>query len=338
MNNQSPEKLFAYLLRYFLMVAPVALGRGRSRLQTIAEFSLVDWSGSIPQNSWKEFFLPAEEVILTQAKNRLVKPTAAYPAVACWAMNILDLKAVTLLDQVFSHDVYYQERRSQLLLVGYSAGWPTDYKQLRVFSHNWEENILEHTAFDIFLVRQKDDSWSWYTGSAKGRKIMENAGLKKYRHVAFAGQVAEEGPDKKMLALKAKMEKSFDYPLWDQLAKICLACGKCSAVCPTCFCFDLLDNSDPDGLKRHRCLTSCFFDDFSKVAGGHRDLDSIKKRLYFWYYHKLVRIPQEYQIPGCVACGRCVKACPVGIDIFANIQKLLNGPAAKLQGKQKKSV
>ena len=51
-------------------------------------------------------------------------------------------------------------------------------------------------------------------------------------------------------------------------------------------------------------------------------MDTVKKKIYFWYVHKFVRIPKEYKLPGCVSCGRCVKACPVGIDIFRNIAKL----------------
>ena len=34
--------------------------------------------------------------------------------------------------------------------------------------------------------------------------------------------------------LSSMMTQAYDSPLWDQLADICLACGQCTLVCPTC--------------------------------------------------------------------------------------------------------
>ena len=163
----------------------------------------------------------------------------------------------------------------------------------------------------------------FYSGSDKGRKLLEKYGINDFDNIQFAGATPEEGPDKRMLSLVDRVENSADRALWGKLDKICLACGKCTIACPTCFCFDLKDKVDPENCRRERVRGNCFYNDFSKVAGGHKELDAVKKKIYFWYAHKFVRIPTEYKVPGCVSCGRCVKTCPVGIDIFKNIAELM---------------
>lgn len=282
----------------------------------------IDWSGEMPINTWKEIFLPHLDRLFDIEKGKFKEIKTEYPPIACLGVNILDLKALTLFEQVFSRDPFYQKRRRNLILIGYSAGLPDDYKKYRVFSHNFEEDILEHLVFDVFITRLKNGRLKFYSGSQNGQIILENCGIENYSHIEFAGVVSEKGPDKKMLVLKDKVEKSFKKKIWDELDKICLACGKCSIACPTCFCYDIEDKVDPVNSSRERKWGNCFYNDFSLVNGGRKELDTVKKKIYFWYTHKFVRIPHEYALPGCVSCGRCVKVCPVGIDIFKVIRSI----------------
>lgn len=310
------------LAKDFLIYSPVKKD-GISTISLNDNIEEIDWSGSLPENSWKSLLLPGTEKIMDYSSGQ---PKEALPEIkktALVAVNVLDLRALALFDLVFSNDAYYQKRRRKLLIVGYGANWPNDYKKLKPFSHNYEEDILEHVPFDVFIAEIKGGKHKFYTGSEKGQEIMEKHGFKNYDHVEFAGPIPEEGLDKRMMALMDKVTKSSGKRLWDELGKICLACGKCSSVCPTCFCFDLEDKSNPDKAGKERCWGNCFYNDFSKVAGGHKELNTPAQKLFFWYTHKFVRIPFGYKIPGCVSCGRCTKVCPVGIDIAKNISTLM---------------
>lgn len=327
-KNKQIQKFIYDLSHDYFLFAPQKLGDdlqsgyeyGISEVKNVAN---IDWSGRMPYGNWKEVLLPHHERLFDIKKGELVKINSKSPLVACVGMNILDLKALTLFEQVFSNDIYYQERRRNMLIIGYSTGLPDDYKKNKVFSHNYREDVLEHIIFDIFITQQSNGRMAIYSGSEKGQKILEKYGLSNYQHIEFAGPVSEKGSDKRMTLIMKKMEDSFDHKVWDDLGKKCIACGKCTIACPTCFCFDLEDRDDSDDRSRSRKWGSCFNSDFALVAGGHSDLDTVKKKIFFWYFHKFVRIPHEYSIPGCVGCNRCTLACPVGIDINKTIQALI---------------
>jgi ferredoxin len=327
MENNQTQKFLNKLKKEYFLFAPQKLGNNLKSgyefgIREVRDIDDINWSGSMPYGSWKEVLLPHHERLFDIEKGELVDIKTKYPPIACVGMNVLDLKALTLFEMVFDSDKYYQKRRQNMMIIGYSDGLPDDYKKYKVFSHNYEEDILEHIIFDVFITRQKSGKIKFYSGSEKGQRILDSYGIDKYHNIEFAGPISEKGPDKKMMSIKNKMEKSPAKKIWDELDKRCIACGKCTMACPTCFCFDLEDQSNPDESSRSRKWGSCFYNDFSLVAGGAKELDTAKRKIFFYYTHKFVRIPREYSIPGCVGCGRCTKACPVGIDIFKVLKAL----------------
>jgi formate hydrogenlyase subunit 6/NADH:ubiquinone oxidoreductase subunit I len=286
-----------------------------------ALFGDFNLTGKIPPYSYKKYLLPPQETLFKFTKNRIEENFQSKKQ-ALVGLTLPDLRALILFDHVFEKDPYYQKRRQNTLVIGQSLA-PEDELVYQSFELTNEENLLEHVKFDLFFQNRRN-KLQIISGSSLGSQILEKLKIKDFDYVEFAGPIKEEGPEPRMLKIKAKLEKKYQPKIWEELGKICVACGKCSLVCPTCFCFFLEDEISPDQKgSRQRLWNSCFYNHFSKTSSGHQALDSVAKKIYFWYYHKFVRIPAEYKFPGCVSCGRCDKACPAKIKIQETLAKIL---------------
>jgi len=275
----------------------------------------------LPFYSFKSFFFPEKETLFDYRNNLLAEPDD-YDKVALIGVNLLDLKAINLYDQVFEKDKYYQARRRNIFIVGHAI--VPDIED-NVFEYKYEEEVLEHLPFDIFLTASTINHFKVFTGSIKGQRVLEAFGYTDYEHVQYSGAVKEGGKDKRMEEIEKSLVNRPNQKIWDELGKRCLECGKCTLACPTCFCFRIDDVPAAKNCgQRQRCWDSCFFREFSEVAGGHKFLKTPAERIHFWYYHKFVRIPEEFDFMGCVGCRRCTKVCPVGIDIFKVLEEIEN--------------
>ncbi len=108
----------------------------------------------------------------------------------------------------------------------------------------------------------------------------------------------------------------YEAPFWDDIAFSCINCGTCTFVCPTCWCFDIQDESKRNIAARYRNWDTCMSPLFTKHASGHNPRDTKTQRVRQRFMHKLKYFPDKYdQGIMCVGCGRCVKSCPVNIDI-----------------------
>lgn len=309
------------LLTNYLFYAPKKR-EGKIKVSLIQTKDEIDWGGELPSNSFKVLFLPTIEELGNFYKNKFSTNNITPKPKVAWGLNILDLQAFTLFEHVFEKDVYYQKRRQNTIVVGFSNGIEADFRKYKAFHQTFEEDILEHLCFDVFIERQKDGIFLFFAGSDKGQELLETNGVDDFENIEFAGLVSEKGMNPRLILNRGAVAVSENDPMWDELAQICLSCGKCSIVCPTCFCFDNFDEPSADLITKKRRWTSCFYAEFSETTGEGKELDSVKKRLYFWYYHKFVRIPDEFSYFGCVSCGRCTKVCPVGINIQNNLMRL----------------
>ncbi len=72
--------------------------------------------------------------------------------------------------------------------------------------------------------------------------------------------------------------------------------------------------------------TSCFNWDFSYMNGGIVR-NQIRSRYRQWLTHKLASWIDQFDVSGCVGCGRCITWCPVAIDLTEEVAAIRENPS-----------
>ncbi|RJP95559.1 MAG: 4Fe-4S ferredoxin [Desulfobacteraceae bacterium] len=180
------------------------------------------------------------------------------------------------------------------------------------------------TGLDILLVQDGDTLYA-KTLTPKGEALAASAGwsspaasdvsarLETLKTAAEASVTAAVSTDK----LKDKVLLDlYEAPFWEEEAFSCINCGTCTYVCPTCWCFDVQDETHGKSGIRMRNWDSCMFPLFTHHASGHNPRHNNYERLRQRFMHKLKYYVDKYDSGiQCVGCGRCIRLCPVNIDI-----------------------
>ena len=252
-------------------------------------------------------------------------PTAVIGARAC------DLAAFALQQQHFlgnEGDERYRARRDGLLIVAVSCTHPAD----TCFCASTGDGPRVEHSFDLALA-ETDEGFVVDVGTEAGAAVAERLSLEaasgnqrevaeaEIREAAYVQTRALPSTD-----LRDPLFNRLGHPRWEQVAERCLACGNCTAVCPTCFCFT--ESSVPDlsgeSSEQVRMWDSCFTEQHSYIHGTVVR-GSIAERYRQWLTHKLAGWHDQYGRSGCVGCGRCITWCPTGIDLTEEVAALLEG-------------
>lgn len=327
------EKLdfFASVLQQFGEVhAPVRRGRGYAfeRLSRWSQACL-DYNRTILPP--KKYFLPPEEALFRYRGGEGYIPCTdgLEKRIILVGLHACDIYAINILDDVFAGqypDPYFQTRRRNIAIVGIDCT-PDEHCFCRAMRADFVESGFDLFFHDIgdyylaFVGTALGDDMILATGNLFGevtkKDIDEYKRRSSARHRGFKVDV-------EIRDLPEIFEIEYSSEIWDELGEKCLSCGSCSMVCPTCYCYDVIDEvklGSRDGLRR-RSWDSCLFVTHALVAGGENFRNSRSSRVKFRFYHKQRGFVAEYGRPSCVGCGRCVTACPVNIDIVEVINRL----------------
>jgi len=275
----------------------------------------------------KKFLLPPIETMMKFDNSKIGIPENNKKTIF-FGIHPCDLNAIMLLDMVEYDDYkdpYYIKKRENSIFVVVECKEAGEY----CFCESMGTDVPK--GYDLFLT----DIGNYYfveTGSRKGEKIVKNKlfenadkNEKIERKKNFVRKVNLEN-------LEEILKEKFDDKIWEQLGDKCLICGACSFVCPTCYCYSV---KDVVGLalkngERNRVWDSCQLVDFARVAGGHNFRGKRSARVQQFIYHKMLYFMEKYSSFACVGCGRCIRECPVDIDITDVTKKLrCNGKCQK---------
>jgi ferredoxin len=240
-------------------------------------------------------------------------------------VHTCDLHAIRVLDKVFSQDypdAHYLERRRQTIIVSLECLEPCD-------EHSFCKSIGTLTADEGYDLHLTDLGLAYAVDVAteSGEALLSRYGTASEATDADVRRLNEvlsaKWPrftyrlDFDAAELPALLSTAYNHSLWSELGERCLACGSCTNVCPTCYCFNVFDEVDmalSEG-ERLRRWDSCQLDEFARVAGGENFREARSARQRHRFMRKGKYIYEKVDALGCVGCGRCIRTCVANISI-----------------------
>jgi len=302
---------------------------GAFRLEKRPDQALFGYA--VGQQSWKQFLFPPHQTLWQVQREgrgwRITPQAGAAPRYAFVGVRACELAAMAVQDRVFLQgphvDPVYQARREQTLIVALNCAHQDSGT---CFCVSLGTGPRVSGGFDLALTEVLPGAEHFFLveiGTPLGAEIMGQATCRAAAQGeidagarAVAAVAGNMGRALEIDGLQETLYANYEHPRWDEAAGRCLNCGNCTMVCPTCFCHTLEDSLDLEGAfgVRRRRLDSCFAVDFSYLHGGSIRT-SPRSRYRQWLTHKLGTWVDQFGVPGCVGCGRCITWCPVGIDI-----------------------
>lgn len=303
---------------------------GHYRLEQGEGRRLFDWNHG-PQGLKPLCFAPREtlwdetlEPYAVEPSSPPVTPTAVLGVRAC------DLAGLALQDGHFLHpsrpDPHYRARRESLLIIGVDCAHSAE----SCFCASTGDGPALDGGYDIGMAELDEGFLLWHL-SAKGEAVirplsLESAGDTQLQAMLQATTEAAREQRRRLPGSGELLQlyKRLEHSHWDQVAERCLACGNCTAVCPTCFCYlahhELSLGGDAAQMVRE--WDSCFSPTHSSM-GHFLVRGTIQQRYRQWLTHKLAGWQAQQGRIGCTGCGRCITWCPVGIDLTEEARAVL---------------
>jgi len=299
----------------------------------LEKFGEIELDYDTTEYSAKTYFLPFQENLSTydfededwtQDISYRLQPRVILGLHAC------DINALLKLDKVMSRDFfpspYYISRRKNTFIVGIDHD-PCEGG----FCRSLGTDVVTH-GYDLFLT-DLGDRYMVAVDSDRGfnalNKVANRAVTPKdtddyieaRKRIAAGFSTAVDVHN-----LPNLLDMEFESDVWNKWGDKCMSCGNCAMVCPTCYCYGVSERVSMDSKRgtKIKQLYSCNLVDFARVAGGHNFRPDRETRLKYRYYHQHRGFTENYDVPKCVGCGRCGRACLAGInppDVIRDLQQ-----------------
>jgi ferredoxin len=306
------------------LVAPVRR-QGRLRFDRVTRVEQIELAPGLPEASPKELLFPRTEAVLRyrQKGDRLevqgiepeVIPTVLFGVRPC------DAAALAILKEVFNsepRDSFFLQRLDATIVITVSCSEP----QPQCFCTATGYGPAVSDGSDLLLTEVADDCYIAEVISHRGAAIVDQfAGLfasdqSASREAAVQAATARLSRTESLTGIGPQLRELLFNDQPATIGQACLGCGACAFSCPTCHCFDLVDQGSAEQGARLKIWDCCAFKTFTVHASGHNPRPSQLTRYRQRVMHKLSYFPERYGHLMCVGCGRCLRSCPAGQDIY----------------------
>ncbi len=328
-------KLYIELAEEYNFYAPV-INKGNliyNKILNPDEIILDFYNSKIPP---KEILFPKMETLFeykTDGKNieEIIERKDLDEYNIIFGIRPCDAQAFMLMENFFAlgdiKDNLFLKKKENTVLIGIGCNIPkSTCFCTSVNGHPFKSDYLDIFMIDLgekYLVEGISDKGknmleklTWLSKSTKA-DIQKGEELSKKAEESFKTKLDVKDIEK-------ILEQSFDHPIWTEISDICMGCGICSFLCPTCTCFDVIDENDQynNRGRRIRIWDTCQFCLYTLHTSGHNPRDSSIERCRNRILHKFCYYPKNYDMLGCVGCGRCIQLCPVNNDLRKIIEKV----------------
>jgi sulfhydrogenase subunit beta (sulfur reductase) len=284
----------------------------------------------------KKYYYPQKEKLFRfKVSNfRTSKAIKAFEEYILFAVHTCDIAGIQCMDVVFREgpeDPNYLNRKDKMTIIGIECLEYCD-KYTNCASMG---NHVPRGGYDLMMV-DIGEKFILHINSEKGERLVYGLAyireadhkdmLELERVRESKKKVFKEEFSGSLTKVYETFDRHFDSEVWKDVGRRCVACGNCTSVCPTCYCFDMADEMElslDEGI-RYRIWNSCQMDDFAKVAGGEDFRKGRDGRQRHRYYRKFKYPVDKFNRYFCTGCGRCTRTCMSQISLVETVNSLLS--------------
>jgi len=271
----------------------------------------------------KKFFFPPDETILEYTDSGEVCSKMEAEPLLLFGIRPCDINAVKILHEAFAEihgDPNYLEKEQKTVIIGMDCKSICDEKAFCYHTQSQDAlagcDLMLYDLGESYLLRPVTEKGGAFVTDYFETEQGSKAAFKKYRKDKESTFAAVGKPFKNLDQFPAIFERNNDHFIWKEEGARCLSCASCVMVCPTCYCFDVLDEWELNLKKgtRVRQWDACMRSDFTLVAGDETFRDKKEDRLRHRINRKFNFLMKKHGQSACVGCGRCERACLADIS------------------------